>query len=309
MKNLIVILFALICASYYVRNISDSVKKVKEEKEFTQDYKICNDMYNTQKYSEAADCYSNILSKYKRDDMNFIKYNYGASLISLREYDRALKEFEYVAENEKTNTKLINNAKENIKIIKKKKKGYTKAQTKRMDIGDYYSDLKMTVKWHNPKKISVYISADEKQDLYKKAFKYWDESLLNMLDFVYTNNKEEANITTSFADKFNEDDASSVKDIEHKAGYTEYQYFKRRDGNYFAKAKIKVFRYNFINQHKYTDEELYSIILHEIGHAIGLDHSNSKGDIMYFSTDSYLHGEGIISNRDKNTVKKIYGNI
>ena len=61
---------------------------------------------------------------------------------------------------------------------------------------------------------------------------------------------------------------------------------------------------------KYTKDELYSIILHEIGHAIGLSgHSKSKGDIMFFSTATYLNGEGIISNRDKNTVKKIYGNI
>ncbi|MBR5304724.1 MAG: hypothetical protein IKU37_07870 [Candidatus Gastranaerophilales bacterium] len=50
------------------------------------------------------------------------------------------------------------------------------------------------------------------------------------------------------------------------------------------------------------DEEFYSIVLHEIGHALGiLSYSPSIGDVMYLDTNSYAKTR--VLNRDVNTVK------
>lgn len=49
------------------------------------------------------------------------------------------------------------------------------------------------------------------------------------------------------------------------------------------------------------------IFLHEIGHALGVNgHSCNAGDIMFFTTLDEENGEPHLSNRDKETLRKIY---
>ena len=72
------------------------------------------------------------------------------------------------------------------------------------------------------------------------------------------------------------------------------------------KAKIKISLCD-VNGNFYNDDELLSIILHEIGHALGIGgHSRNLNDVMYYSTNNYKNGE--ISKKDVNTVVKIYHN-
>ena len=51
-----------------------------------------------------------------------------------------------------------------------------------------------------------------------------------------------------------------------------------------------------------NDAELYEISLHEVGHALGLGHSDNPADIMYPTT----HGQTFLSENDLNNLKQIY---
>lgn len=280
-------------------------KAVKMNKGFTTEYTACEIQFEAGKYNEASSCFAKMLLKYDRSD---VRYAYAAALANSGEYEHAKGELLYIIKNEKKYTQIVDNSKDLMKQIDEtlnkiellKKYQNSKEQTKRLDVGNYYTDLVDTVRWKNPKNIKVYIGEDAKKDLFKKAFEHWDKNLYSMVDFVFVENKESADIACSYVDKF----AGS------EGGYTNWTYIKKDGRKYFDKAEISVAKHSSYDNTKFSDEQIYSIILHEIGHSLGINgHSKSKGDIMYFSTEGYLNETGMISKRDVNTVRKIYGNI
>ena len=69
-------------------------------------------------------------------------------------------------------------------------------------------------------------------------------------------------------------------------------------------AEVSIGISDGIIHHKYMDEnEVFHTILHEIGHALGLGHSNNDGDIMY---TPHKYGVVKLSNRDINSVRWLY---
>ena len=50
------------------------------------------------------------------------------------------------------------------------------------------------------------------------------------------------------------------------------------------------------------------VAAHEVGHALGLDHSNNKSDLMYYATRQYLAGTPILSENDIRAAQVLYGN-
>ena len=138
---------------------------------------------------------------------------------------------------------------------------------------------------------TVYITKNPKSYIMKKAFNRWQQITNDFVTFTYVDNAEAADITSDF--------------VEHIPGnavgicWTKYQ--RGNDNVKIIKATI-----NLANKTKYerilTDDEYYRVMLHEIGHAIGLPHTTSNNSIMRPISDEITN----ISIDDRKTLEELY---
>ena len=131
-------------------------------------------------------------------------------------------------------------------------------------------------------------------DLMKQAFRAWEYQSKKLVRFKFVDSPSNANIQVEFVDFVaNCNDAGAV-------GCTEMM---TRGGQYY-KAFVTIGTkeyYRAIEGGQYVrkiitrpKDHIYGVMLHEAGHAIGLDHSPNSGSIMYpYDLDSmqYLTDE------------------
>lgn len=243
---------------------------------------------------KTAECYRVLYSKSQN---NVVRYAYGVSLYNEKRFDEARRELSNFVRAEKGNPDLVQNANALIANIDERYRSQVKAGA--ADQGHYVNELKNTARWQNPSNIKVYIKPyNGKEALFRRALQTWDNRLL-MINFSFQNTPDNADIECSYVD--------FIKD--KVAGITQFSGFlvdKMTGQKYFAPpVTIKISLKDSTSGRPYTDSELQSIILHEVGHALGiLDHTQNKNDIMFFSTETYKNSQ--ISNRDVNTIKEIY---
>ena len=143
--------------------------------------------------------------------------------------------------------------------------------------------------------LNVYIEPHNKKALVEKAFATW-QSESGIAKFRYvTSEKYYPNIVVKFADKNPNKEGS---DFENAVGLA-YSYTPL---GFYAKAVITIYLTSPGGGTPLSDNQIYGIALHEIGHAMGLSHSPVNTDIMF----PIEHGQTSLSQNDIERCKLIY---
>lgn len=165
------------------------------------------------------------------------------------------------------------------------------------DNDNYYSP-EYSILWKRPSLLKVYIEDNsDKSYLVKNAFYLWNNSLNSYFNFYFVNDENKADIVCKFIYKLNA----------NVAGTTDTQYTMQNGKYYFEKAEITISYGNDTGVFKNNHQNFLTVILHEVGHSLGISyHSNNPNDVMYPNSSQVIK-QGQLSQRDINTMKKIYG--
>ena len=138
--------------------------------------------------------------------------------------------------------------------------------------------------WENLKSIKVYIPPKhEYSSLMKKAFDEWESASKGKIKFLYVYSPKQAQDIVVFNDMFSGDELGTTT-MKHQTICAPI--YKRVDG-------------------KMNATEIYAVMLHEIGHSLGLPHSNDQKALMYYQ--SYKGGAKSITQSDVKALYEIYG--
>lgn len=157
----------------------------------------------------------------------------------------------------------------------------------------FFSAEVFALAWKNPNLKVCIVGNNKNNPMMKRAFKEWQTLSDNTVRFTFVQSPNQANIVVYFVQKLNGVNQKSG----NKIGLTSYNY----RGNTIVFAKIHISASGQGNTRTLNQDEVYSVMLHEIGHAIGLSHNSTPQSIMY-----YASGTNRISNEDIKNLKKEY---
>lgn len=208
--------------------------------------------------------------------------------------DFTINQKENITKNTRRNEKNYTVRREKSKITRSEnyfhidKSGNTLWDGKHWDLDEY--PLKVYVKGTSSK----YYKSDYK-DYVNYAFKVWQKAD-NRIQFTFTNNSRDADIQFIFVENLGKNYE------ENYLGLTEYDVNRQ---NEIEKSEIQISLLKFGSE-TLSAGEIKATIIHELGHAFGLGHSNSDADIMYpyISSDhSYKMTYDELSRGDREAIK------
>ena len=150
-------------------------------------------------------------------------------------------------------------------------------------------------KWFHPKFIRVYIQPDHyKGRLMTQAFREWSKLTKNKLIFQKVTSPKFADIEVEFVNKIDTTQSSTDRAI----GLTRTSTQSNRK---LVHAKIWIAQKTHDDK-VLSEDEVYTTMLHEIGHAIGLNHSQDPESVMYYGVNVIQE----VSEEDLRLLKELY---
>ena len=152
--------------------------------------------------------------------------------------------------------------------------------------------------------LKVYIpQKDMLSTTMKHAFMDWQKHTNGNFSFVFVGTKSTANIEVIFI----ESGMTNICHNDKALGCCKYVPAPTVHGNkriLGAKVYISV---NGLDGKPMTKNQVYTIMLHEIGHSLGLKHSEDKNSLMFEGTNSEMAEGQEIQPEDVKALYKLYG--
>ena len=153
-------------------------------------------------------------------------------------------------------------------------------------------------KWSNPRNIAVYIPQnDDKTELMKKAFENWQKKTKNNLGFIFVKSPNDSDIEVVFIEKDLSIYCGTLEAMGCAQNYRSGGAMHSRI--YIAKRRPKGLLL--------SNTQVYAVMRHEIGHALGLVHSKNFNDIMFASTNLGIAIRQDINDNDIRAIYLLYG--
>lgn len=256
----------------------------------SKNFDTCRILYNDKMYHKAANCFY-----YKiQDDVNWeypkLRLWYAAALYYDRQYNLAYYQYNQLAL-KYPNTKFGEYAAKEAKKVKDKI-AFIK-QSKVQDFGNYIDDLDFTARWMK-QPIKVWVEPSQYDSVARQAFSEWQTKSQGLVQFKYVYQEKQGEIKVYFVDYL-----GGFDEKKYELGNTQLKYSDKK----IYSASVRILQ-KTQSGHMCSQRQLYNVILHEIGHALGMmGHSKNNNDIMYetdFTHDVHL------SQKDINTLRAIY---
>ena len=247
----------------------------------------CKSLYSNAQYDKASACFYSLLSK-DRDNPSYMLY-YGNALYAQKRYTNAKVQYTEVIQKYPNSAAAVS-AQKNLEMTNQMLKNIK--TSKANDTGDYSEEVS-TAKWR-VMPVTVWIQSGNYKTSAKRAFSEWQTKTQGLVRFYFVESPKDAQITVSFSDDISQTASGDALGITNLAIV---------GGKYINRAEMTI-KTSTPNGAKQTTSQVYSVVLHEVGHALGVrGHSSNKYDVMYPSDDNYRN---VLSNRDVNTIKQIY---
>ena len=146
-------------------------------------------------------------------------------------------------------------------------------------------------------KITVFVSESEYQNTIYKALSHYNDVFAGYFKFYLTSNRNQADIKIDMVSHFS---SNTHNEQGYIAGLTDNSF--AGEERFLKKSWVQLLNTEPNSNKKITQAKVYSVALHELGHALGIvGHSPNPSDIMYAATKA-----NEFSARDIATLKIMY---